>query len=185
VSILNRGFCGLSIDIRGVLLDDRFRVVIQRDAGPRRGRERDLTVRGAEPGWGESNTLVVRVADLVAGAMDHPWNFSQISDALSADNAILVTRESGQDEGRGQDSGENAVDPERRRLGIGGEILAQFLSREAAEGVVEVRLEMSSENVPARALYESKGFVVVGRRARYYPDGADALLFTWRAQTEN
>ena len=164
-------------------------------------------MRGAEPGWGESNTLVVRVADLVAGAMDHPWNFSQISDALSADNAILVTRESGQDEGRGQDSGENepleglvlgrrldfdlteidlvAVDPKRRRLGIGGEILAQFLSREAAEGVVEVRLEMSSENVPARALYESKGFVVVGRRARYYPDGADALLFTWRAQTEN
>ena len=158
-------------------------------------------MRGAAPVRGEKDSVVVRVTDLVAGAMDHPWNFFQISDALSAENAILVTRESG------EGSGENepleglilgrrldfdlteidlvAVDPERRRLGIGGEILAQFLSREAAEGVVEVRLEMSSENVPARALYESKGFVVVGRRARYYPDGADALLFTWRAQTEN
>ena len=164
-------------------------------------------MRGAVHGRGGKDPHVVRVTDLVAGAMDHPWNFSQISDALSADNAILVTRASGQGKGRGQDSGENkpleglvlgrrldfdlteidlvAVDPERRRLGIGGEILAQFLSREAAEGVVEVRLEMSSENVPARALYESKGFVVVGRRARYSPDGADALLFTWRAQTEN
>ena len=39
--------------------------------------------------------------------MDHPWNFSQISDALSADNAILVTRESVQGEGLGQGSGEN------------------------------------------------------------------------------
>ena len=158
-------------------------------------------MRGAAPVRGEKDSVVVRVTDLVAGAMDHPWNFSQISDALSAENAILVTRESG------EGSGENepleglilgrrldfdlteidlvAVDPERRRLGIGSEILAQFLSREVAEGVVEVRLEMSSDNFPARALYESKGFVVVGRRARYYPDGADALLLTWRAQTEN
>lgn len=164
-------------------------------------------MRGGAPVRGEKGSLVVQVTDLVAGAMDHPWNFSQISDALSADNAILVTRESVQGEGLGQGSGESepleglvlgrrldfdlteidlvAVDPERRRLGIGGEILAQFLSREVAEGVVEVRLEMSSENLPARALYESKGFVVVGRRARYYPDGADALLLTWRAQTEN
>jgi len=158
-------------------------------------------VRGAVSGEGEKDPLLTGVTDLVASAMDHPWSFSQISDALSADNSILVTRKSG------QDSGENepleglvlgrrldfdlteidlvAVDPERRRLGIGGEVLTQFLSGEVAEGVVEVRLEMSSENVPARALYESKGFVVVGRRARYYPDGADALLFTWRAQTEN
>lgn len=158
-------------------------------------------MRGAAPVRGEKDSVVVRVTDLVAGAMDHPWNFSQISDALSAENAILVTRESG------EGSGENepleglilgrrldfdlteidlvAVDSERRRLGIGSEILAQFLSREVAEGVVEVRLEMSSDNFPARALYESKGFVVVGRRARYYPDGADALLLTWRAQTEN
>ena len=158
-------------------------------------------MRGAAHEGCEKDPLIVRVTDLVAGAMDHPWNFSQISDALSADNALLVTRQSGQDEGENEpleglvlgrrldfDLTEIdlvAVDPERRRLGIGGEILAQFLSREAAEGVVEVRLEMSSENVPARALYESKGFVVVGRRARYYPDGADALLFTWRAQTEN
>ena len=158
-------------------------------------------MRGAAPVRGEKDSVVARVTDLVAGAMDHPWNFSQISDALSAENAILVTRESG------EGSGENepleglvlgrrldfdlteidlvAVDPERRRLGIASEILAQFLSREVAEGVVEVRLEMSSDSFPARALYESKGLVVVGRRARYYPDGADALLLTWRAQTEN
>lgn len=158
-------------------------------------------MRGAAPVGGEKDSVLVRVADLVAGAMDHPWNFSQISDALSAENVILVTRESG--EGLGENEpleglvlGRRldfdlteidlvAVDPERRRLGIGSEILAQFLSREVAEGVVEVRLEMSSDNLPARALYESKGFVVVGRRARYYPDGADALLLTWRAQTEN
>ena len=58
-------------------------------------------MRGAAHEGCEKDPLIVRVTDLVAGAMDHPWNFSQISDALSADNAILVTRQSGQDEGRG------------------------------------------------------------------------------------
>jgi [ribosomal protein S18]-alanine N-acetyltransferase len=38
-----------------------------------------------------------------------------------------------------------------------------------------VFLEVRTDNEPARALYESEGFTVVGLRPRYYrPSGADA-----------
>ena len=150
---------------------------------------------------GGKNSISSRVADLVGRAMEHPWNSTQIAEALSSDTAVLLTRESETEAGVGDpiaglvlgrrldfDLTEIdlvAVDPGCRRRGIGSELLGEFLDREVAEGVVEVRLEMSEQNVPARALYESKGFVVVGRRARYYPDGADALLLTWRAQRED
>jgi ribosomal-protein-alanine N-acetyltransferase len=42
----------------------------------------------------------------------------------------------------------------------------------------ELILELRASNVPARALYEQAGFVVAGRRPRYYPGGEDALLMT-------
>jgi ribosomal-protein-alanine N-acetyltransferase len=44
-----------------------------------------------------------------------------------------------------------------------------------------VQLEVRASNQPARALYARAGFVVDGRRPRYYPDGEDAVLMSWRA----
>jgi ribosomal-protein-alanine N-acetyltransferase len=41
-----------------------------------------------------------------------------------------------------------------------------------------VQLELAATNAPALALYQGLGFVVVGRRSRYYPDGEDALLLS-------
>ena len=43
-----------------------------------------------------------------------------------------------------------------------------------------VRLSVFTVVVAAAALYAGLGFVVVGRRERYYPDGEDALLLTRR-----
>jgi ribosomal-protein-alanine N-acetyltransferase len=37
-------------------------------------------------------------------------------------------------------------------------------------------LEVSERNAAARALYAAAGFAEVGRRRRYYADGADALV---------
>jgi ribosomal-protein-alanine N-acetyltransferase len=45
-------------------------------------------------------------------------------------------------------------------------------------GLAEARLELAASNDPARGLYERLGFMVVGRRKRYYPDGDDALLLS-------
>jgi ribosomal-protein-alanine N-acetyltransferase len=70
------------------------------------------------------------------------------------------------------------VEPRARRDGVAARLLKRLLEVEAGEGLVEARLELSSQNAPAAALYAALGFVVVGRRPRYYPDGSDALLLS-------
>ena len=37
-------------------------------------------------------------------------------------------------------------------------------------------LEVSAQNEPAQRLYAACGFVEIGRRARYYAGGIDALV---------
>ena len=70
------------------------------------------------------------------------------------------------------------VAPEKRRRGAAAALLERLIASEQIAGVAEVRLELRASNSSAQALYAGLGFVVVGRRARYYPDGEDALLLT-------
>ena len=70
------------------------------------------------------------------------------------------------------------VDPMSRRGGVAARLLARLIEAERVAGLVEARLELSASNSAASALYAGLGFVVVGRRPRYYPDGSDALLLT-------
>jgi ribosomal-protein-alanine N-acetyltransferase len=71
-----------------------------------------------------------------------------------------------------------AVAPDERRRGRAAGLLAHVL---AACPDRRVQLEVRASNQPARALYARAGFVVDGRRPRYYPDGEDAVLMSWRA----
>jgi len=68
--------------------------------------------------------------------------------------------------------------PEARRAGAATAMLESLLRQGAAEGLVEARLELAESNTAASGLYARLGFVVVGRRARYYPDGDAALLLS-------
>jgi len=70
---------------------------------------------------------------------------------------------------------EIAVAPAARRRGTGRALLDALM---AACGGGVALLEVRARNLPARTLYERSGFVVVGRRPKYYPDGEDALLMT-------
>ena len=45
-----------------------------------------------------------------------------------------------------------------------------------ARGAATMFLEVSTRNEAARTLYARAGFTEVGRRARYYADGSDALV---------
>lgn len=76
------------------------------------------------------------------------------------------------------------VDPGQQGLGIGRTLLRQMLEvadRESAPVVLDVR----TDNVPARALYEAHGFEIVGVRPRYYrPSMADAYLMVRPARSE-
>lgn len=72
-----------------------------------------------------------------------------------------------------------AVDPARRRRGVGAALLTAALAAARRGGLTEVTLEVRVANRPALALYHSYGFRDVGLRPGYYADtGEDALILT-------
>lgn len=73
-----------------------------------------------------------------------------------------------------------AVDSAYRGQGLSHTLLLTHLGHLAGRGVRTIFLEVEENNRPARRLYDRSGFVVVGRRERYYkqPNGEqlNALL---------
>lgn len=74
-----------------------------------------------------------------------------------------------------------AVHPDFRRKGVGRALLRRLISDCESLGVRTVSLEVRESNAPAIALYLSEGFVVDGRRPRFYSRPTeDALLLSRR-----
>ncbi len=71
-----------------------------------------------------------------------------------------------------------AVLPAARRRGVGTALLRAAMQGAAGDGARAMFLEVSAGNDAARALYGTAGFRPVGRRCRYYADGAAALVLT-------
>jgi [ribosomal protein S18]-alanine N-acetyltransferase len=72
------------------------------------------------------------------------------------------------------------VAPDRRRSGIGGQLVVALLHQAAKAGATSVLLEVRESNQAARQLYKKFGFVEAGRRPRYYESPAeDALLLKY------
>ena len=70
-----------------------------------------------------------------------------------------------------------AVAPEYRRRGIARQLLDRLQDLLAAQGIRSLTLEVRASNGPAIALYESLGYVQVGRRPNYYfKPREDALI---------
>ena len=69
-----------------------------------------------------------------------------------------------------------AVAPEAQGRGLGRALLEHAAHEAARRGAASMVLEVSVANVAALALYRGAGFTTVGRRPRYYPGGADALI---------
>jgi ribosomal-protein-alanine N-acetyltransferase len=68
-----------------------------------------------------------------------------------------------------------AVLPERRRGGVGRELMDHALAYAAASSVRHLVLEVRRSNGAAIALYRAMGFHALGLRHQYYSDGEDAL----------
>jgi ribosomal-protein-alanine N-acetyltransferase len=68
-----------------------------------------------------------------------------------------------------------AVAPSARRQGLARALVAAAKETVRRQGATRLCLEVSAQNAPARALYDSAGFRQVGARRGYYADGADAL----------
>ncbi len=71
-----------------------------------------------------------------------------------------------------------AVHPHFQRGGIARQLMDHCFDEARGLGCVEATLEVRETNTAAQRLYSSYGFVVVGRRVRYYGDGEDALIMT-------
>ena len=69
-----------------------------------------------------------------------------------------------------------AVTPDARGRGLGRSLLEHAMHAAAGRGAGSLVLEVSVANPAALALYAAAGFGTVGRRPRYYPGGADALI---------
>ena len=70
------------------------------------------------------------------------------------------------------------IAPSRRSQGLGRFLLLRLLDVAGWHGVQRVFLEVRPSNPRAQALYDSVGFVQIGRRPRYYPalDGREDAI---------
>jgi ribosomal-protein-alanine N-acetyltransferase len=71
-----------------------------------------------------------------------------------------------------------AVDPRKRRHGVGRSLLTAMIERAGPEE--EYTLEVRTSNAPAITLYESFGFRSAGTRPRYYRDNNEDAVIMWR-----
>lgn len=75
-----------------------------------------------------------------------------------------------------------AVDPDRRRQGIGKMLLRELLARAGKLGIRRIFLEVRVSNTAARALYEQAGFRTVDVRKNYYEKPKeDAYIMVWES----
>lgn len=61
-----------------------------------------------------------------------------------------------------------AVVPTARRRGVARALLEAIIAEARASGIARLFLEVRESNAAARALYASRGFKPIARRARYY-----------------
>ncbi len=71
-----------------------------------------------------------------------------------------------------------AVDPDRRRRGIGSALMAALLQQVGDDA--QLTLEVRRSNTGAVAMYERFGFRSAGVRPRYYADNGEDAVIMWR-----
>ena len=111
---------------------------------------------------------------------DRPWSASDFMDLkksgceiLASDNGFIVWRTVA-------DQAEIitiGVAPDSRRQGIAGAMILLMEQELKKQSVVNVFLEVSEVNVPAKKLYEKYGFKPTGKRPKYY-NGVDAIIMS-------
>lgn len=130
------------------------------------------------------------LAVLERAAFSDPWSEASLRDVLVASTAFGFVAEQrgaivgyvlGRVVAREGEVLNLAVDPTRRRSGIGRRLLEAALGRFRAGEATEVFLEVRESNAAALELYQGEGFRVVGRRGEYYRHPTEAALVLRRA----
>jgi len=137
--------------------------------------------------------------EIERASFSDPWSSDAFESAFALHRMRLFVAEERSDEVRGgaptlvgyvvalllgdeAEIADLAVAPVARRRGIGRVLLDRTLRDLSERGVDAVFLEVRESNSAARALYESRGFVSVGRRPGYYRQPLeDALILKWES----
>lgn len=121
-----------------------------------------------------------RFAALHAASFDPPWDATAFQALLASPGVAALTSDAGFIVIRvAADEAEVitvTVAADARRAGEAQKLLGAAVEKAKAAGAGRLFLEVSAENLAARALYARQGFVQVGHRIRYYADGSDALV---------
>lgn len=129
---------------------------------------------------------VVQVAQLEQLCFSAPWSENAIAKELAnplscwfvaVDDDIICGYVGSQAVLGEADMMNIAVSPDFRRQGIARKLVERLILALKDAGNYQLTLEVRSSNIPAISLYESMGFVQVGRRPRYYTKPIeDALI---------
>lgn len=139
---------------------------------------------------------VPALARLEAESLPHPWSAAQLASELRQRGALglvipeglLIPEAAATLAGyalfrRVLDEAELlrlAVSPGRRRRGLARALVERGVEVLRAGECANTFLEVREDNGAAIRFYEQTGWHVAGRRPRYYPDGAAALLYRRR-----
>lgn len=116
-----------------------------------------------------------------------PWSYQAFWDALHQDTLMMIAQDQDSSGILGYivmyisfEEGEItnvAVDPEKRKGGIGSGLMKEFLLHAREKGVERIVLEVRKSNVPAIGLYRKTGFEELGIRRNFYEQPKeDALI---------
>jgi len=132
-----------------------------------------------------------RLAQLHGASFAHGWGETEFETMLTERNTLVHRLRLGRKtigfavSRIGADEAEIlsvAVDQSHRGRGLSHTLLMTHLGHLAGRGVRTIFLEVEENNRPARRLYDRAGFLVVGRRERYYkqPDGEQLNVLLMR-----
>ena len=133
---------------------------------------------------------VQQLAEIERDAFSDPWPESAFRESLERAHARMTGAADETDRAIGYcvmlimaDEAEIAniaVAASKRRNGIAARLLDDAIEHARERHVSAMYLEVRTSNVPARALYESRHFRLVGRRRGYYQHPTeDALVLRW------
>lgn len=107
-------------------------------------------------------------ADAFASALDQPGAFGYIATEDDEPLGFALLRAALFDGGGEAEVLSIATRPQARRRGVARQLMHAALERARTWRVERVFLEVAEDNSGARGLYQSLGFVQVGRRKAYY-----------------
>lgn len=128
------------------------------------------------------------IAELEADIFSMPWSRQGFVDTLAMPNVIFLAAYEGEELAgycgvyMAADEGEItnvAVRESFRKRGIGERLVTELMEAAHAEGADHFLLEVRESNAAAIHLYEKLGFVVCGKRKRFYEcPSEDALVMS-------